>query len=128
MFTYEVDGKQYTYDKEIGQEEAEKRVRAFNERIAQATKARTGGSYEGFFTEAGEGILSGLSKIPEGLVTTGTLISDAITGGRATDVVENWFDEYKNNESLRPSLQIHNGLLLSEEVADSLSLTLSKLV
>jgi len=36
--------------------------------------------------------------------------------------------KYKNNESLRPSLQIHNGLLLSEEVADSLSLTLSKLV
>jgi len=43
-------------------------------------------------------------------------------------LVENWFDEYKNNESLRPSLQIHNGLLLSEEVSDSLSLTLSKLV
>ena len=43
-------------------------------------------------------------------------------------LVENWFDEYKNNERLRPSLQIHNGLLLSEEVADSLSLTLSKLV
>tara|TARA_B100000965_G_scaffold143610_1_gene119631 strand:+ start:16 stop:1119 length:1104 start_codon:yes stop_codon:yes gene_type:complete len=43
-------------------------------------------------------------------------------------LVENWFEEYKNNESLRPSLQIHNGLLLSEEVADSLSLTLSKLV
>jgi len=43
-------------------------------------------------------------------------------------LVENWFDEYKNNKSLRPSLQIHNGLLLSEEVADSLSLTLSKLV
>ena len=36
--------------------------------------------------------------------------------------------KYKNNESLRPSLQIHKGLLLSEEVADSLSLTLSKLV
>ena len=43
-------------------------------------------------------------------------------------LIENWFNEYKNNASLRPSLQIHNGLLLSEEVADSLSLTLSKLV
>ena len=50
MFTYEIDGKQYTYDKEIGQEEAEKRVRAFNERVAQATKARTGGSYEERFS------------------------------------------------------------------------------
>ena len=102
MFTYEVDGKQYTYDKEIGQEEAEKRVRAFNERVTQATKARTGGSYEGFFTEAGEGILSGLSKIPEGIITTGTLVSDAITGGRATDVVENWFDGIREDLGIDP--------------------------
>ena len=43
-------------------------------------------------------------------------------------LVENWFEEYKNNKNLSPSLQIHNGLLLSEEVADSLSLTRSKLV
>ena len=67
MFTYEVDGKQYTYDKEIGQEEVE-RVRAFNERVAQAN--RTGGSYEGFFTEVGEGVLSGVSKIFEGGTST----------------------------------------------------------
>ena len=43
-------------------------------------------------------------------------------------LVENWFEEYKNDKNLSPSLQIHNGLLLSEEVADSLSLTLSKLI
>ena len=92
MFTYEVDGKKYTYLKEIGQEEAERRVRAFNEKQANLAKSRGGGSYEGFFTEAGEGVLSGLSKIPEGIITTGTLVSDAITGGRATDTVEAWFD------------------------------------
>jgi len=102
MFTYEVDGKQYTYEKEIGQEEAEKRVRAFNERVAQARKNRTGGSYEGFFTEAGEGILSGLSKIPEGIVTTGFLVSDAITGGNATETVEAWFDGIREDLGIDP--------------------------
>ena len=43
-------------------------------------------------------------------------------------LIDNWFREYSKNENLKPSLQIHNGLLLSEEVAESLSLSLSKLV
>ena len=102
MFTYEVDGKKYTYLKEIGQEEAERRVRAFNEKQANLAKARGGGSYEGFFTEAGEGVLSGLSKIPEGIITTGTLVSDAITGGRATDTVEAWFDGIREDLGIDP--------------------------
>jgi hypothetical protein len=38
------------------------------------------------------------------------------------------FENYKNDMNLSPSLQIHNGLLLSEEVGDSLSLSVSKLV
>jgi len=99
MFTYNVDGKNYTYTKEIGQEEAERRVRAFEEQLAQTTKKDT---YEGFFTEAGEGVLSGLSKIPEGIITTGTLLSDAITGGRATDVVEKWFDDIREDLGIDP--------------------------
>ena len=36
--------------------------------------------------------------------------------------------EPKNDKNLSPSLQIYNGLLLSEEVGDSLSLSVSKLV
>ena len=102
MFTYEVDGKKYTYLKEIGQEEAERRVRAFNERQANLAKARGSGSYEGFFTEAGEGVLSGLSKIPEGLATTYTLLQDSITGGRATDTVEEWFDGIRSDLGIDP--------------------------
>ena len=102
MFTYEVDGKKYTYLKEIGQEEAERRVRAFNEKQANLAKARGGGSYEGFFTEAGEGVLSGLSKIPEGLATTYTLLQDSITGGRATDTVEEWFDGIRSDLGIDP--------------------------
>ena len=102
MFTYEVDGKKYTYLKEIGQEEAERRVRAFNEKQANLAKSRGGGSYEGFFTEAGEGVLSGLSKIPEGLATTYTLLQDSITGGRATDTVEEWFDGIRSDLGIDP--------------------------
>ena len=41
---------------------------------------------------------------------------------------EDWFENYNNDKNLSPSLQIHNGLLLSEEVGDSLSLSVSKLV
>ena len=52
MYTYNVDGKNYTYTKEIGQEEAERRVRAFKEKQANAQKGNQG-TYEGFFTEAG---------------------------------------------------------------------------
>ena len=39
-----------------------------------------------------------------------------------------WFEKYKSNPNLRPSLQIHNGMLLSAEVGDSLSLPVTKLV
>ncbi|MDG1739916.1 MAG: alanine dehydrogenase [Candidatus Actinomarina sp.] len=41
---------------------------------------------------------------------------------------EDWLKGYKENKNLSPSLQIHNGLLLSQEVAESLSLSVSQLV
>ena len=97
MFTYEINGKSYTFSKEIGQAEAERRLEARQQRTAKSKD-----SYEGFFTEAGEGVLSGLSKIPEGIITTGTLVSDAITGGRATDTVEAWFDGIRSDLGIDP--------------------------
>jgi alanine dehydrogenase len=41
---------------------------------------------------------------------------------------EDWLSGYNKNKNLKPSLQIHNGLLLSQEVAESLSLSVSQLV
>jgi hypothetical protein len=102
MFTYNVDGQNYTYTKEIGQDEAEKRVRAFKERIAQAQKQKDNPEYEGFFTEAGEGVVSGLTKIPEGIISLGTLGYDAISGGRSTDLVEAWFDNLREDLGVDP--------------------------
>ena len=74
-------------------------------------------------------IISAIANLPGAVPRTSSIeLSTNLQKYIDNLLIENWFDEYKNNESLRPSLQIHNGLLLSEEVADSLSLTLSKLV
>tara|TARA_B100001564_G_scaffold87845_1_gene71381 strand:+ start:2431 stop:3534 length:1104 start_codon:yes stop_codon:yes gene_type:complete len=74
-------------------------------------------------------IVSAIANLPGAVPRTSSIeLSTSLQKYVDNLLVENWFEEYKNNESLRPSLQIHNGLLLSEEVADSLSLTLSKLV
>ena len=74
-------------------------------------------------------IVSAIANLPGAVPRTSSIeLSSNLQNYVEPLLIENWFDKYKNNESLRPSLQIHNGLLLSEEVADSLSLTLSKLV
>ena len=41
---------------------------------------------------------------------------------------EDWLKGYIENQNLKSSLQIHNGLLLSKEVGESLSLSVSQLV
>jgi alanine dehydrogenase len=87
-----------------------------------------GGCGEPFEIRSGV-IVSAIANLPGAVPRTSSIeLSTNLQKYVDYLLVENWFDEYKNNESLRPSLQIHNGLLLSEEVADSLSLTLSKLV
>lgn len=101
MYTYNVDGKNYTYTKEIGQEEAERRVRAFQEKQANAQKGNQG-TYEGFFTEAGEGVISGLTKIPEGIISLGTLAYDAVTGENQTDKFEAFMDKIREDMGIDP--------------------------
>ena len=97
MYTYRVGNEDYTFSEEIGQEEAEKRINALTS--APTSKEPR---YEGFFTEAAEGVLSGVTKIPEGIISTGTLISDAITGGNATGAVEAWFDNLREEAGIDP--------------------------
>ena len=97
MYTYRVGNEDYTFADEIGQEEAERRITALT---SAPTKQEP--RYEGFFTEAAEGVVSGLTKIPEGIVSTGTLVSDAITGGNATGAVEAWFDNLREEAGIDP--------------------------
>ena len=97
MYTYRVGNEDYTFAEEIGQEEAERRINALT-----SPPSDKGPRYEGFFTEAAEGVLSGVTKIPEGIISTGTLISDAITGGNATGAVEAWFDNLREEAGIDP--------------------------
>ena len=100
MYTYNIDGTNYTFSEEIGEEEARRRV---TPRPGTGTRRRNQNPrYEGFFTEAGEGVVSGLSKIPEGIASTGTLVYDAITGGNATATVEKFFDDLREDLGIDP--------------------------
>jgi len=97
MYTYRVGNEDYTFNEEIGQEEAERRITALT-----AAPTNKEPRYEGFFTEAAEGFASGVTKIPEGIASTGTLIYDAITGGNATGAVEAWFDNLREEAGIDP--------------------------
>ena len=97
MYTYRVGNEDYTFSEEIGQEEAERRINAL-----LSPPSDKDPRYEGFFTEAAEGFLSGVTKIPEGIISTGTLISDAITGGNVTGAVEAWFDNLREEAGIDP--------------------------
>ena len=74
-------------------------------------------------------IISAIANLPGAVPKTSSIeLSTNMQKYVDNLLIDNWFSEYSKNENLKPSLQIHNGLLLSEEVAESLSLSLSKLV
>jgi len=97
MPDYIINGKSYFFKDDIGQEKAE-------EIIARENSDNPSGSdtYEGFFTEAGEGVASGVANIFEGVVTLPTLAVDLVAGTNATEAVENWFDEAKEGLGIDP--------------------------
>ena len=74
-------------------------------------------------------LISAIANLPGAVPKTSSIeLSTALQKYVHFLLEDDWFENYKNNKNLRPSLQIHNGLLLSEEVGDSLSLSVSKLV
>ena len=77
-----------------------------------------------------EGVLiSAIANLPGAVPKTSSIeLSTALQKYVHFLLEEDWFENYKNDKNLSPSLQIYNGLLLSEEVGDSLSLSVSKLV
>ena len=97
MPKYNIDGKSYFFEKDIGQEKAE-------ELIALQNSESSGESdtYEGFFTEAGEGVASGLLGIVEGVTTLPTLAFDLIAGTNSTEFVEQAFDQFKEDNGIDP--------------------------
>ena len=74
-------------------------------------------------------LISAIANLPGAVPKTSSIeLSTALQKYVYFLLEEDWFENYKNDKNLSPSLQIHNGLLLSEEVGDSLSLSVSKLV
>ena len=74
-------------------------------------------------------LISAIANLPGAVPKTSSIeLSTALQKYVHFLLEEGWFENYKNDKNLSPSLQIHNGLLLSEEVGDSLSLSVSKLV
>ena len=97
MPDYIIDGKSYFFSNEIGQEEAEKTIAREN-----AGSSGESDTYEGFFTEAGEGVASGLLGIVEGITTLPTLAVDLIAGTNSTEIVEQAFDQFKEDNGIDP--------------------------
>ena len=97
MPDYIIDGKSYSFADDIGQDKAE-------EIIARGKQNNSGNpdTYEGFFTEAGEGVASGVANIFEGVITFPTLAFDLAAGTNATEAVENWFEETKEGLGIDP--------------------------
>ena len=74
-------------------------------------------------------IVSAIANLPGAVPKTSSIELSTILQNYLDDLlIEDWFEKYKNNPNLKPSLQIHNGMLLSVEVGESLSLPVSKLV
>ena len=74
-------------------------------------------------------IVSAIANLPGAVPKTSSIELSTILQNYIDDLlVEDWLEKYKSNPNLKPSLQIHNGMLLSVEVGDSLSLPVTKLV
>ena len=74
-------------------------------------------------------IISAIANLPGAVPKTSSIeLSTELQNFVEHILIEDWFEKYKSDENLNPSLQIHNGLLLSQEVGDSLSLSVSKLI
>ena len=95
MPDYVINGKSYFFQNDIGQEEAEKIIAREQSGTGTETESDT---YEGFFTEAGEGVASGVANIIEGVTTLPTLAVDLIAGTNYTVTLE-WGNEDANSET-----------------------------
>ena len=74
-------------------------------------------------------LISAIPNLPGAVPKTSSIeLSTALQKYVHFLLEEDWFENYKKDKNLSPSLQIYNGLLLSEEVGDSLSLSVSKIV
>ena len=100
---YSYGGKNYTVDSTLSDQEAEEKITEYLKSTNQTEPVKNvdnqGGTYEdpkyeGFLTEMGEGVLSGLIGIGQGIGELGELVTDAVG---ITDIETEFVKDTANN-------------------------------
>ena len=76
MPNYVVDGRNYFFSEEIGQEEAERQIRLIHGTVGADSSDYNNPKDEGTLQEIAEGVVSGAIAIPQGVIETGTSLFD----------------------------------------------------
>ena len=107
MATYVVDGQPYYFVNEIGQEKAEEIIAKRKGQSTDITEEPEGTyedpKYEGFFTEAGEGVASGAIGILQGLAETATLVPDLIFDTNYGSAVTKFANDLRDAGGIDPA-------------------------
>ena len=106
MATYVVDGQPYYFVNEIGQEKAEEIIAKRKGQSTDITEEPEGTyedpKYEGFFTEAGEGVVSGVIGIGQGLAETVSLVPDLIFDTNYGSAVTKFANDLRDKGGIDP--------------------------
>ena len=110
MPSYTINGKDYFFTKDIGQDRAEEIIaerEGLTSEVEEGTTEAAGTyqdpKYEGFFTEAGEGVVSGGIGIIQGLAETVSLIPDLTLGTNFGKSVTDFANELRNKGGIDPA-------------------------
>ena len=107
MPRYTLDGKEYLLSEEnLTEDEVREKV---NSILTGGSSEQTGTGtyedpkYEGFFTEAGEGVVSGLLGIPQGIAELGASVVDLMSDTSYAEEVEKSFNNFRNRLGIDPA-------------------------
>jgi hypothetical protein len=101
--SYEIDGETYTFADGTTREEAVKRLEAFKKREEKQTTSTKDPEYEGVGVELAEGIVSGGSKIVQGLAELGVGAVDLIADTDYSKKVTKGFEDFREQAGLDPA-------------------------
>ena len=107
MTRYRYEGQIYDFEPGLTNDEVKERIANLPQQsTAPVTSARYASGIEedeGFFQEVGEGVVSGLSRIPQGILELGTIAFDAAADTNYTEEVTKFFDETREDLGIDPT-------------------------
>lgn len=106
FFTYK--GQTYDVPEGLSEEEAIQRVESYlqtqpEQQLTQAEQEYDPEEYEGFFQEVGEGIISGLIAIPQGIAELGTSLVDVVFDTDYTQSVTDFAESVRAAGGIDPT-------------------------